>query len=118
MPTSVIPFAGMPASWAIQCKDGIAENSCVPFVAVFNPFSSVNSRWPGWKCTGAMTIDRLLFRPRMSVSGPEHREGLLSVGFSTRLTKKLHVAPDRNNLSNERKNPDLFWTIGGSGIIP
>jgi hypothetical protein len=65
-----------------------------------------------------MTIDRLLFRARMSVSGPEHREGLLSVGFSTRLTKKLHVAPDRNNLSNERKIPICSGQSGGVGSSP
>jgi hypothetical protein len=43
----------------------------------------------------------------MSVSGLEHREGLLSVGFSTHLTEKFRGCRRTEAFTQRAQNPDL-----------
>src|SRR6266849_7643125 len=61
--------------------------------------ASVNGRWPrrDSSAPGPVTTDRYQEHGRAlaSVGVAKHREVLLSVGFSTRSTKKLHVQPLR-----------------------
>jgi hypothetical protein len=52
------------------------------------------------------------------VAVAEHCEVLLSVGFSTRSTKKLPARLASEHLPNERKNPVCSWTIRENVINP
>jgi hypothetical protein len=102
MPTYVIPFAGIPApeqfisiSPLPQCCHGTMENSRQPFVVVLNSLFPVEivigpSAGGGVGMRLGLTMGRS--HRRISVSHSDNKAtALLSVGFSKRSTKKLHV---------------------------